>query len=106
MRAVLYTHDFEPITVIDLPMEYWNMLRRGHVIDLAVIRPFRIKDYKAEPETIYAPADTVRITSSFLVRDGVVTMMLFTEDEELALLLPPEFLPGQQRELKRRRDLV
>lgn len=102
MQAVLYTHQLEPITVVDLPMWLWDRLGRGEAIWLAVHEPI---SYLALAEQ--APAEcqkvrTVAISGEKLRRRGHEALMLFTHDEENALRLQAEFLPGQRGELHKR----
>ena len=102
MKAVLYTHDLEPITVLQLQPWAVEYLQRHRSVRLAVTPP--LPDFPVEP----LPTDmtcvvrTVTITADWLFKDGHRTMMLFTRDEESALLLRAAFLPGQTRELRER----
>ena len=92
-RAVLYTRELEPITVIDVSAWLWEMLvqqgrARLPVYEKLTQHPaphlFRIVDIHAE---------------LFRYRDAA-TLMLFVDDEELALALRSSFLPGQQAAVK------
>lgn len=104
MRAVLYTHDMIPITVMDVPQPYWEyLLHRGYIL-LAVMRPVEVTPIDYCQNIDQLPFSTVRITVERLVRHGQTYMMLFTENEESALLLQATFLPGQQRQLRDIRD--
>ena len=101
MHAVLYTHQLEPITVIDIPMWLWDRLGRGEVIRLAVQEPISFLPASAPP-----PAEIrTRVVSIFgekFRRREHEALMLFTADEENALLLLAEFLPGQRGEVQNR----
>ncbi len=104
MRAVLYAEDMEPITVIDIEPWAWQFLREHRSVRLAVIPPVSIMhDPYAEA---VAPRDAaswiVNITAEVLVRGRQETLMLFTRDEEAALLLRSELLPGQIRDSRER----
>lgn len=98
VRSVLYTEDFEPITVLELSSWAREYIEdRGSVV-LQVMEPvmFRVS---------YEPIDQivcrqVRIWGEKFVRYGRQTLMLFTADDENALLLKAAFLPGQRRELQ------
>lgn len=97
VRAVLYTHDFEPITVVELPKCAKEYLEREGQVTLSVITP---------PKPSFEPMDrprSVRITADMLVRRGQRHLMLFTDDEEAALLLQAAFLPGQRRAIAEER---
>lgn len=95
MRAVLYTPDMIPITVMKLEPWMVKFLHENGSFYLAVHEPFK---FKYEPES-QCRTMTVRITAERLVRRRQETFMLFTQDEESALLIEAAFLPGQQRQL-------
>ena len=101
MLTVLYTNDFEPITVLSLQRSAVRMLEDHGRISLAVLTP---PSPQANGPPVGRPAwdemCSVRYVSIFaekLCRRGKTTMMLFTDDEEAALLLKAAFLPGQTR---------
>jgi hypothetical protein len=100
MHAVLYTHQLEPITVVDIPMFLWDRLARGETIMLAVMEPVLLRPYTAE-EIGPAPR-RVAIFGERHRRGDHETLMLFTRDEENALMLKAEFLPGQRGEVRNR----
>lgn len=96
MNIVLYTHDFEPITVVDLPMWLLEALEREGSVKVAVKRPItpdfveRVAVGSVEgPETVTIQAKRLRW------HDGSVKPIYITNDEVLALTLKPEWLPGQ-----------
>lgn len=101
--AVLYTRALEPITVIDVPMRLWDLLSSGQRVKLAVREALatplsgetlsNYRDIKYRTVILYA--------EKFRYRDAE-SLMLFTEDEEHALLLQADFLPGQRTEVRRR----
>ena len=95
MRTVLYAHDMEPITILELsPWAVEYLKERGSVI-LPVYRP--IKSTLPPPGPIEPePVWQVRITGETLHRNGKRHMMLFTHNEEHAMLLKAAFLPGQR----------
>lgn len=100
MHAVLYTHALEPITVIDVPMYLWRLLWAGQTVQVLVPMPF---DWTAtEPPSEITPVRTVRIFGEQLERRGHRALMLFTGDEESALLLRADFLPGQHGTVQER----
>lgn len=97
MRAVLYTYDFEPITVIDVPEWAGEYLERYQCLSIPVIER-RLSVILADASEI--PVHTVRIECQKLCRRGITHWMLFTQDEESALLLRATFLPGQRSLVK------
>lgn len=100
MNAVLYTHQLEPITVVDIPMWLWEHLSQGQPIRLAVTAPLRLVPNEMPPT--YTPSKMVEIFGELIRRREHETLMLFTADEENALLLKADFLPGQRGELRNR----
>lgn len=103
MKAVIYTEDMEPITVIDIPLGLWQALEHGRVVRFEIKNPLKLNVNYSEPERIQAR--TVHIHGELLVRRGKKHLMLFTRDEEFAMLLKAAFLPGQYGEVQaRQRD--
>jgi hypothetical protein len=100
MHAVLYTHQLEPITVVDIPMWLWERLAQGQTIRLAVMESPSLVPTDSPPD--YRPLKMVEIFGERIRRRGHETLMLFTADEENAMLLKAEFLPGQRGELRDR----
>jgi hypothetical protein len=93
MNAVLYTNQLEPITVVDIPMWAWKWLAQGKCICLDVPEPPRFADC-IFPPVCFQPKSVV-IFGELIRRREDETLMLFTADEENALLLRAAFLPGQ-----------
>jgi hypothetical protein len=94
MNIVLYSSDFEPITILELPMWLLDQLERHGVIRIAVSEPPELdeeeaKRYLIEPKTVTIYCDRLKW------RDGSTKTILVTDDEELALILRPTWLPGQ-----------
>jgi hypothetical protein len=103
MNVVLYTKDFEPITVIDLPVWLLEQMEQQGSVRVAVQQPLRIgpatEDFEMPPiVTIYC--EKIRW------RDGRVVPILITPDDELALTLRPEWLPGQQQAVNNHKKIV
>lgn len=98
MNVVLYTTDFEPITVIDLPLWLLDQLERQGAVRVAVYRPLGQRLLQETDSSVMHQPDIVTIyCEKFRWRDGRVKPVLITPDETLALLLKPEWLPGQQQ---------
>ena len=100
MRVVLYTTDFEPITVLDLPMWLLDQMEKYGGARVAVppspqemMRAMTSGEPPTEPRM-----DIVEIYCDKLRwKDDSVKTILTTPNEELALALRPDWLPGQQQ---------
>lgn len=99
MRVVLYTQDFEPITVLDLPMWALEMVSERRMVRLAVMPKFEF--HMPADQTINTDdLKIVEIRSEWLVwKDGSKKQILTTNQDESALLLKPSWLPGQQSDI-------
>jgi hypothetical protein len=98
MNVILYTEDFEPIIPIDLPLWLLERLEQEGAVRVAVNKPIGFKGEKI-PVGMIGNEDTptVRIRYEKLRwHDGSLKIILVTPDEELALTLTPEWLPGQR----------
>ena len=98
MIVVLYTEDFEPIIPIDLPLWLLDRLEQEGAVRVAVSKPMGFKGEKI-PVGMLGNEDTptVRIRYEKLRwHDGSLKTILVTPDEELALTLNPDWLPGQR----------
>lgn len=97
MIVLLYTTDFEPIIPIDLPLWLLERLEIEGAVRVAVNRPTQFADENIPVGNLDPDIPTVRIHCHKLRwKDGTVKTILVTEDEELALTLNPEWLPGQR----------
>ena len=90
MNVVLYTTDFEAITVLDLPMWLLDQLKETGSVRIAVLDTDPEKHKDAEQEY-----DVVTVYLEKFKWRGGEKSVLVTDDEELALLLNPDWLPGQ-----------
>ena len=98
MNVVLYTDDMEAITVIDVPLWGMKMLRENQFFNVPL--PPRQITYPHGPFTEGPPVldlAYVTIWAEQFYRKGKMRWLLFTCDDELALALRSEVLPGQQR---------
>ena len=100
MRAVLYTHDMEPITVLELKRWAWEFLERTGIVRLHVAEPPLTTPWSGPPAN--GLFRIVTIKAERLRRGNQEHLMLFTSDEESALLLESAFLPGQHRWVQER----
>lgn len=97
MIVILYTTDFEPIIPIDLPLWLLDRLEIEGQVRVAVNKPSQFVDHKIPVGNLEPDMPTVRIRCEKLRwRDDSLKTILVTEDEELALSLTPEWLPGQR----------
>jgi hypothetical protein len=106
MNVVIYTEDFEPITVIDLPVWLLEQMERVGAVRVAVLQPPKIT---AETESMsdYEPPQTVTIYCERLRwKDGTTKPVLITYDEELAMSLRPEWLPGQRQAVNSYKQVI
>lgn len=96
MNIVLYTSDFEPITVLNLPVWLLEQLEQVGQVRVAVMEPVKLQAAPELQDTI-PELKTVAIRCEKLRwRDGSLKPILITDDEELAMILKPEWLPGQR----------
>jgi hypothetical protein len=98
MNVILYTEDFEPIIPIDLPLWLLERLELEGSVRVAVNKPVGFKGEKIPVGMVgNENMPTVRIRYEKLRwHDGTLKTILVTPDEELALTLTPEWLPGQR----------
>lgn len=90
MNVVIYTTDFEPITVVDLPRTALDKLEQTGGLRLA-LGP----DKDEGGNTIIPPMCTI-IMCKVRWFNGEEKPILVTKDETNALLLKPDWLPGQR----------
>lgn len=101
MNIVLYTQDFDPITVIDLPLEMIELGAKLRFVRVAVPEPFRV----TPPSGLIAPSwpRVCDIEFHRMSWYGQQKWVMTTRNEEAALALRPSWLPGQQGEVNRMR---
>lgn len=110
MRSVLYTADFEPITIVDLPGDALALLEQfgmffltpppapvGIEVHIGSIAPALRETRRAKP---------LMILGEPIKRREVRGWMLFVPDEEEALLLRSVFIPGQTEPLNEAKRLA
>lgn len=95
MNVVIYTEDFEPITVIDLPVWLLEQMERQGAVRVAVMRPPQLAPAEL-PSDFEAPPIVTIYCEKLRWKDGTTKPILITYDEELAMSLRPEWLPGQR----------
>lgn len=101
MNVILYTLDLEPITVIDLPMWMLDHIERTGTVKVGVKRPITA-DFveKVAVGTVEGPECVTIQQAKLKWHDNTVKTLLITKDEELALTLKPEWLPGQRLQVQ------
>jgi hypothetical protein len=101
MNVILYTTDFEPITVVDLPMWMLEHLDRYGGCKVAIKRPIT-QDFveKVAVGTVEGPECVTIRQARLKWNDGTTKTILVTEDDVLALTLKPEWLPGQRLQVQ------
>ena len=101
MNVILYTTDFEPITVVDLPMWMLEHVERYGGCKVAIKRPVTA-DFieRVAVGTIEGPECVTIQQANLRWHDGTIKPILVTKDEELALTLKPEWLPGQRLQVQ------
>ena len=98
MRVVLYADDMEPITVIELPRLAESYLKEKGYARLVV--PLALPSLTIAQAATTVTIRTVGIRAERFIRKGQTHLILFTCDEESALLLKCAFLPGQMAEVQ------
>lgn len=93
MNVVVYSTDFEPINIIEIPR---------YLLDRAEQRGF-LKIALNSSET--SPVITVWC-KKILWHDSTIKTVLITQDEVLMLTLPPTWLPGQSKAIQSALGLV
>ena len=108
MNVVLYTQDFEAITVLDLPLWLLDQLEKQGAVRVAVLRPvqFASQDNSVPVGSVEGPQTVTIYCEKLRWRDGTLKTILVTNDEELALTLRPHWLPGQQATVQSYRKAV
>ena len=103
MNVVLYTNDFEPITVLDLPVWLLDRLEEQGTVRVAVQKPPGVSPDLVDFEL--PPIVTIHC-EKLRWKDGTVKPVLVTNDDELALTLRPDWLPGQQNTIQSYRKAI
>lgn len=85
MNVIIYSEDFEPITTIDLPLAVIDSAERNGGVALALK-----STAEGMPNIIYVTCHKI------IWYDKTIKSVLVTKNEELALLLKPDWLVGQK----------
>lgn len=109
MQVVLYTTEFEPITILDLPMWLLDQMEKHGGARIAVSLPPRFApQLESEPVAFdgYMPEIVTIRCEKLRWRDDQLKTILITPNEELALSLRPDWLPGQRQAINRYKDII
>lgn len=104
MNVVLYTHELEPITVIDLPQHWIDVGLQRRLVFLAVWPQGMPRLVRADEPLSEVEFKTVAIEFEELRMRNVRSCILLTHDDVNALQLEPGWLPGQCGEINRMRS--
>ena len=101
MNVILYTRDFEPITVVDLPLWLLEAIERDGAVQVSVKRPIT-PDFieKVAVGTVEGPECVTIRLGKLNWFDGSIKPIYVTDDEVLALILKPQWLPGQRLQVQ------
>ena len=86
MNAIIYTIDLEPITHIDLPWVAWEELHLWSATHIQVRDP-----------KLQQPVQVLHLQLEWLPHPTGAKAFVVTQQEQLALDLHPQPLPGQRR---------
>ncbi len=104
MKAVIYTRDFEPITVIDLPMWALEQLHERRTLWVEVMS---LPRYAGQDDAITAECLAVCLTSQRIQWiDRSPRNVIVAPDDTTALKLKPSWLPGQQEQINAYEDVA
>ena len=90
MNVIIYSTDFEPITVADIPKYVLDKAERQGGVKLS-LGP--LEDEHGNPAN---PPICTLVLCKLRWFNGEEKVVLVTKDEEAALLLKPDWLPGQR----------
>lgn len=105
MNVVLYTRDFEPITVLDLPLWLVEQMERQGKVRVAVQEPQQWMTQAEAPNTVQ-PKTVILECLRIRWLDGTQKTIIVTQDDELALALKPDWLPGQRASINNYRQAI
>lgn len=94
MNIVLYTKNLEPITVLNMPMWLQEAIERQGAGKISIKGKSKIEEDTQLALQEQPPTMTIEV--EYLQDDKGFTHKFFvTKDEELALGIVPQYLPGQ-----------
>ena len=96
MNIVLYTSEFEPITVLDIPLHVLEHLERHHRVRIPIL------DVNT---TTRGPREILLELNYIPWLDGTQKPVVTTSQLELALELKPDWLTGQRAQVNQYQTL-
>jgi hypothetical protein len=98
VNVVIYTDDLEPITIIDLPIDFCRMGYERRFVRVAVPMPISVM---LETDPLLLENHIVTLKFDKLKKSNkrgeiIESWIITTDDEVLALKLKPGWLPGQR----------
>jgi hypothetical protein len=106
MQVVLYTTEFEPITILDLPVWLLDQMEKNGGARIAVTLPPGMIDGDTIDLTNYQPEIVTIFCEKLRWRDDTLKTILVTPNEELALSLRPDWLPGQRQAINHYKHVI
>lgn len=104
MNVVLYTTEFEPITILELPVWLLEQLEQMGAIRVAVAPTQEM--LLENPDLMFKPQTVSIFCERLKWHDGSTKTILITPDEEIALILRPNWLPGQTASVQGYRAVI
>lgn len=108
MNIVLYTRDFEPITILNLPLWLLEKMEQQGQVRVAVQEPIGWDVNKPEQPVVTEPNLRTVTLECLRIRwlNGGYKTIIVTQDDELALALKPDWLPGQRAQVNSYKDTI
>lgn len=105
MNIVLYTRDFEPITVLDLPLWLIEQMEKQGGVRVAVQEQAQWMAPDAAPTEPTLKTVTLRCVKLNWLNNEKKTIII-TDDDELALRLKPDWLSGQRAQINNYKQTI
>ena len=99
MRIVIYDEYMEPLTVVSIPgLTDRDIEAHGRNYLLPVPEPMSLKYEEFGDQATLTQMKVVQLSFEQIVRKGQRAWMVFTKQDEWAMLLDSCLLPGQRRD--------
>lgn len=98
MNTVIYTPDLEPITVINLSREQLDSAEKNGGIKLVI--------KTGENDSKYENKSCIIFCKRIKLDEGTEKTLYITHDEEIALVMKPDWLPGQVYTFNSQRKMI
>ncbi len=103
MKIVLYTTEFEPITVLDLPIKLIELLEEHGGVRVPVAQPSKLEGPTPLDQI---PSSIDLFCTKIMWHDGSLHNVLIAKDDATALSLTPTWLPGQLKTIQAYNNLI